>query len=234
MLKKIWLNIKLFFFYLTQGMIAADKVIRSDKGTEASPVGGIEQQKEEHNVLKDLLRGEITDEVRELRHEMYYSERKSHEYSYNGGGRAKKNSIFDYTGNIEKSDGYKVRLVQENKEIVNGLSEQGITVHGQNCNIDSEQLSKINLTSKYNMKYLIDIEREFTPRFRLEMYTTKIVVKDVDDTHAILDLYVPQYKQQFNNISKLFQSELDRIYLGDKRSDILQFKKLSFTTYNSI
>ena len=57
-------------------------------------------QDEENNVLHDLLRGEVTQEVRELRHEMYYAERESHKYKYTGNGTAvKKNSLYD-GGNI--------------------------------------------------------------------------------------------------------------------------------------
>jgi len=232
MLKKIWLNIKIFFFYIIQGLISADKTIMSSQNTNTQPMGGIEEQKEEHNVIKDLLRGVITEEVRELRHEMYYSERKSHEFTYGGGGRAKKNSIFDYTGNIEKSDGHSVKIVQENKEIINGLSQEGIVVHGTDVNIDAKLQGGVSTTKKLDSKYTINIERDFMPRFLIERYATKLVVKDIDENNTILDIYVPIYKQQFNNISKLFQSELDRIYQGDKRSDIIEFDKLSFVTKN--
>ena len=226
-----WDRIRIGFHYLIQGMISGDKVIKSGTGDDAAPVGGIEQQQEQQSVYKDLLKGEITQEVKELRHQMYFVERKSHEYEYNGGGHAKKrNNMFGYTGNVETSDGYKVKLVQDNKQVINGLDKEGVHIVGKEVILDESLKKGFNISDGINAEYTVHCERDYYPRFRIERYTTKLVVKDVDDTHAIVDFYVPQYRQQFNNISKLFQAELDRIYQGDVRSDLVQFDKIWFKT----
>ena len=233
-LKKIWFNIKLLWYYLIQAIIGADRIISSGQKENISPNSGIEQQQEQQSVLKDLLRGEVTEEVKELRHEMYYSERKSHEYVYNGGGHAKKNTMFDYSGSIENSDGNPLKLVLVNKQIVKGLNDEGIHIFGKEFAVDETLTGNFKIASSTgDEKYSFEIERNFYPRFKLEKYTQKLVVKDTQkEGKAILDLYVSQYKKQFDNISQMFQSELDRIYQGDKRSEILQFDKLSFTTMN--
>lgn len=232
-MRKLWLNIKIFFESLAWGMRGGDKLLTaSNKENEGGDIAGIEQQKEAHNVYADLLRGEVTQEVKELRHEMYYSERKSHDYVYAGGGHAvKKNQVFDYNGNIETSDGFKVQIVQENKEDASSLIENGIYNMGTNAEFDERAKGDLRLKEKRN--FTIEIKRDFFPSFRLEQYATKIVVKRINDSHVILDIYVSADRRQFDNVHKLFLKSIEKIYMGDKRSDIVDFNELNFITSNA-
>ena len=69
----------------------------------------------------------LTQEVIELRHEMYFAERASKKYKYTGNGRAvKMNDIIKYNGNLETSDGLDISIVQENKEDVGSLLDYEI------------------------------------------------------------------------------------------------------------
>ena len=87
-MKRIWANIRIFLHYLFAGMVSADKEISNgEKNSSASDGVGIEQKKEVDNVYSQMLRGEVTEEVKELRYEMYQADRKSHDYVYSGGGR---------------------------------------------------------------------------------------------------------------------------------------------------
>lgn len=86
-MKRIWANIRIFLHYLFAGMVSADKEISNgEKNSSASDGVGIEQKKEVDNVYSQMLRGEVTEEVKELRYEMYQADRKSHDYVYSGGG----------------------------------------------------------------------------------------------------------------------------------------------------
>lgn len=232
-MKKLWKNIKLFFISLSFGLRGADKLITgSNKETDGSELIGIEQQKEEESVYADLLRGEVTQEVRELRHNMYYAERKSHDFEWNGGGRAvKKNDMFGYSGKVFQTDGYSIRIVQENKEDPGSLSENGIYSHGEKVFLEGE-MSQYEDFYKKKRDFTIKIERDFLPSFKIEQYATKLVVKKCGND-TILDLYVPLYRQQFNNVSKLFSKEMEKIYMGNKRSDVVTFNSLSFVSYNA-
>lgn len=232
-MRKIWNAIKLFFISLAWGMKGADKLLSvSNKDNEGGDLAGIEQQKAQENVYANLLRGEVTQEVKELRHEMYYAERKSHDYVYAGGGHAqKRNDIFDYSGNIETSDGFKVQIVQENKEDASSLIENGIYSTGTEVEFDEK--AKGDLRLKEQRKFTIMIKRDFFPSFRLEQYATKLVVKRIDEKHALLDIYVPDGRKQFDNVHKLFLKSVEKIYMGDKRSDIVDFQALSFISSNA-
>lgn len=234
-MRKFWLKIKLTFFYLFQGLISADKLIRNNKEDEINVNSNIEQQVEQQSVFKDLLKGELTEEVKELRHEMYYSERKSCEYVYNGGGNAKKNKFFDYKGSVENSDGNPVTIVLINKQIINGLCDDGVAVMGNQAAVSTELQGEFKMPiSNGKERYSFEIERNFIPRFKIEKYTTKLVVKNVVEKKgkSLLDFYIPEYRQQFNNITKFLQSELDKIYQGNYKSDLTDFNKISFITKN--
>lgn len=232
-MKRLWTNIRLFFISLAWGMRGADKIIStSNKEADGSDLAGVEQHKETESVYADLLRGEVTQEVKELRHEMYYAERKSHEYDYGGNGRAiKRNDIFDYNGNIEKSDGFKIEIVQDNKEDPSSLMECGIFCNGEKVDLSEEAIRDLRVKDKRD--FTIVIGRDFMPSFRLEQYATKLVVKRIDKEHVLLDIYVPKYTKQFDNSSKLFVSAIEKIYMGDKRSGIIDFDTLEFTSYNA-
>ena len=236
-MRKFWNRIKLFFVSLAFGMRGADKLMSgSNKETDGSDFVGIEQQKEEESVYADLLRGEVTQEVRELRHNMYYAERKSHGFEWSGGGRAeKKTDMFDYSGKIYNTDPeYKVLLIQENKEDMSSLMENGIYATGEKVAL-SKSGEFFTDVRKDKRDFTIKIERGFIPPFRIEQYATKIIVKKNRNVpnDIILDIYVPLYRKQFDNNSKLFVREMEKIYMGDKRSDVVSFDKLSFITYNA-
>ena len=231
MFKKIFNKIRITFYYLIQGLISGDKIIRNGEGGDSSFIGGIEQQQEQQSVYKDLLRGEITQEVIELRHQSYFAERESHKYEYSGGGNAKKkNRMFESCElNVEQSDGYDVKLVQENGIIMKSLDEEGIHVEENGVSFDAKYLGAYTPASLDN-EYRIHCERDFFPRFRIEKYTTQVVVKNVDNEHALVDFYLPQERQQFNNVTKFLQSELSKIYQGFVRSDLIKFDKIWFET----
>lgn len=229
-MKNLWFKIRMFFAYLFIGMRSAD-----DKLTVGEKVGGddgitINQQQETKNLYAALLRGEITQEVIEARHEMYYAERRSHDYIYNGGGRAAKlNKVFDYNGNVENSDGHRVQIVQDNKLDMANYEDYGIDINYKEAGIKYGTIKNEDISKK---EYTIKILRDFVPKFRLEEFCTKIVVK-ICDEKRIIDLYFSKYPIEFNRPSRMFVNALTEIYMGDTRSELLDFEGLYFVTKNA-
>ena len=101
-MKKLLLRIKVwlcytgyffnsFFYGLASAMKQGDKMLStSQKGEADDNQVGIEQHVKQDNVFSDLIRGIVTERVKEARHELYLAERKSYGYEYAGGGRARK------------------------------------------------------------------------------------------------------------------------------------------------
>ena len=219
MLKKIYSKIRSFMFYLFWGLKSADKIAFTTKENSLNDGSVLEQQNEDNVVYKDLLRGEVTQEVKELRHEMYFSERKSHKYKYLGNGIVtKKNDIFDYPGKIDKTDGFPLQILQPNIEDTGTLSEN---------------LAESDYRLKNKKEFTIDIERDFIPRFRLEEFTNKLVVKRINETAVMLDFYTPIYNSQFNTVHKLFLKEIEKIYMGNVRSDVIDLKQVEFISFRA-
>ena len=226
-MKKLWTDIKIFLTYLFMGLRAAD-----DKLTVGNKSGDdgitINQQQETKNLYAALLRGEITQEVIEARHEMYYAERRSHDYIYNGGGHAKKlNDVFDYDGNIENSDGHRVQIVQDNRLDMASNEDYGIDIEKSGKDYGTIKMEDIS-KKEYTIKILYD----FVPKFRLEEYCTKIVVK-ICDEKRIVDLYFSKYPAEFYRPSRMFVNALTAVYMGDTRSELLDIDSISFITKNA-
>ena len=232
-MKKLWLNIRIFFTLLFKGLKNANDIaFTGNKDTDVGNGSSIEQQKEVQSVYKDMLKGEITQEVIELRHEMYFAERASKKYKYTGNGRAAKmNDIIKYNGNLETSDGLDISIVQENKEDVGSLLDYEIYNIGNEVALGEK--SQGDLSKSKQKKFTINIKRDFLAKFNIEQYTEKIVIKQLNDDESIIDIYVYQYMKQFNNIHKLFLKQIEQIYTGDIRNDIIEFNSISFITNNA-
>ena len=232
-MKKLWLNIRIFFTLLFKGLKNANDIaFTGNKDTDVGNGSSIEQQKEVQSVYKDMLKGEITQEVIELRHEMYFAERASKKYKYTGNGRAvKMNDIIKYNGDLETSDGLDISIVQENKEDVGSLLDYEIYNIGNEVELGEK--SQGDLSKSKQKKFTINIKRDFLAQFNIEQYTEKIVIKQLNDDESIIDIYVNQYMKQFNNIHKLFLKQIEQIYTGDIRNDIIEFNSLSFITNNA-
>ena len=232
-MKKLWLNIRIFFTLLFKGLKNANDIaFTGNKDTDVGNGSSIEQQKEVQSVYKDMLKGEITQEVIELRHEMYFAERASKKYKYTGNGRAvKMNDIIKYNGDLETSDGLDISIVQENKEDVGSLLDYEIYNIGNEVALGEK--SQGDLSKSKQKKFTINIKRDFLAKFNIEQYTEKIVIKQLNDDESIIDIYVNQYMKQFNNIHKLFLKQIEQIYTGDIRNDIIEFNSIYFITNNA-
>lgn len=232
-MKKLWLNIRIFFTLLFKGLKNANDIaFTGNKDTDVGNGSSIEQQKEVQSVYKDMLKGEITQEVIELRHEMYFAERASKKYKYTGNGRAvKMNDIIKYNGDLETSDGLDISIVQENKEDIGSLLDYEIYNIGNEVALGEKSQGDLNKVKE--KKFTIKIKRDFLAKFNIEQYTEKIVIKQLNDDESIIDIYVYQYMKQFNNIHKLFLKQIEQIYTGDIRNDIIEFNSISFITNNA-
>lgn len=213
-------KIRVFFLSIFFSFKKIDNLlVNSNKETDNKIDGSlsIEQESESKSVYDDLLRGEVTERVRELRHEMYYSERKSKEYLYIGNGLVKKNTMFDYTGKIDRTEDLKIFLVQENKVITSSFSD---------FNDESDFRNK----SESEKERVLKVERDFIPRFRLENYTNKIVVKQINEEKYLIDFYVSAYEGKWEPTRRMFHKEMDRIYQGYLDNHTTDIHKIKFTT----
>lgn len=236
--KKIKTEATLLWHSLFHGMAAADAVMTQQTG------GGngveINQQVKGGGVLQDLLDQKETQQVVEIRDKYYRILKEADKYSVTVTGNvgedgiddenammfatAKKKTIADFMKHppVFEEKGYTLRTIQDNKHIANN---NGII--GLNETIESNYFS----TGLYDYQTTLTVERgEFIPRFELDKFVTRMVVKNQDGTdRAHVDFYLPTIASQFGKIDAILIANLNRM-IAEKnfRSDIVDFKTIEW------
>ena len=215
-------NCKILWHSLFMGIKNADVLITTNQknndasGYEIPENGG-------GGVYKDLLEQKVTQEVEELRYVSYHVANESKKYRYVGNGNAiKKNEseLKERHIKVDESDELPIVLIQDN----NVVCEDVYTL-----------LKEVDVkdNKKQRSEYTVKIVRDFVPRFYIEDYITKVVVKDANDNY-VLDLYCSQYPRQFNEKKdKAFLSEIKNIKNGKIKNDIIDFQKISWVSSNA-
>lgn len=223
MFKKIYKKIKLFWYSLFFGMKGVDNLLTTNQKEQNGSILEISEDGG-GGVFKDILEQKVTQEVEELRYTSYKVANESKKYRYIGNGKVVKKTETQLTekhGLIDESDNLPIILIQDNSII---------------CEDILTSLNEIN--QKENKKvfydYKLKIKRNILPRFRIENYIKKLVLKEADGNYVI-DLYCSKYPSQFSERKdKSFLSELKKIQNKEVRnSDILDFEELSFITNNA-
>lgn len=225
-LTNIYRNIYLFFSNLTLATKNVGDEIFTQVDNESSGISIAQDATQgTHALSKALLRGELTEEVKQLRYRTYKVDRESKKYKYYAPTLAlkRKNGKDNKFISYDKSDGLDVITIQDCHPIGENVTD---AIH----QIEDGGRGKAE-------KYNIEIERNFVPRFRLEEFLKRLVVKRFDETHAILDFYFSMYPERFFRTSddksfrsKAFIHEIENIRDNGLRSDILLMEKLRFVT----
>ena len=225
-LNKIRFNCSILFNSWFRGMKSADDKTMGVMKEGKSVDNAIEEQIQEQGVLNDLLRGEVTQEVMELRDSNYRVLKHADDYSYLGNGNVVKKvqNMLQQDLKVFNPEEYKILVIQDNKLIVKGVIEAS-----ESYNLDKEGDT---VKDDNNISYTIKIERDVFPRFLIEKYVKKIVVRESDDEHKLtIDLYCSSYARQFNPTDSLFINEMMNIYGKKvKNIDTVDIDALEFVT----
>ena len=218
----------MLWYGLIYGMKSTEDMFFHQSGVSLDGGTTINQPVSEHSVSKALLRGELTQEVLELRYRTYTVSQEAKTYNYYSPKLAKKKNINDYKyieDSILNDKEYEIITIQENHIDVENVTDA---------------LNRMDDTYIFTEKpdtYRIKIERDnnLIPRFKIENFITKIVVKKVidDENSAILDLYVSKYPDKKKKLSNMFIMEMENVKNYSGNTDILDIERLYFETYNA-
>ena len=227
----LWNRFQFFIMNLAAASKNTETQVLTQGGVDSTGGGMVVVQDVKqgaHALSKALLRGELTEEVKQLRYRNYKVDREAKKYKYFAPTLAlkkkegKDNKFISY----DKSDGLEVITIQYNYP----LTEDILDAINQ---IEDGGRGK-------GPKYKIEIERIFRPRFKVEEFLKKVVVKRLDETHAILDLYFSKYPERFFRTSndksfrsKVFIHEIENIRDNEIKSDMLEMARLRFVTKNA-
>lgn len=208
-------KLQLFFYSLFYGIKATEDVVFHQNGIKNNTGSSVIKEIEDQRVSKALLKGEITQQVEELRYRTYKVDNESKQYEYYAPTLAlKKNGQDTKFMKYDDSDGLELITIQPNEAMVETV-EDGF-----------EQLGGRGNATEYRIK----ITRNFTPRYKIEEYMTRIDIKKLDDVHVILDMYFSKYPNISDFKSKGFIREIEKIRDEKIKSDILDYDEISFIT----
>lgn len=243
-------NAKLLLHGLFRGMKTADNVISQQASYGTSDHTEINQQQEFDNVFNDLIRGEETQRVKEMRDEYYrtINEASKIHVDINGAdaeslandfdnpditltATSKKKTALDFVCKIDvyNPENLHLKCIQDNMLIQNESNFYADSI---------EYFKEDDYSSIFNIK-----RDGFLPRFKLEDYANKLVVRVIDDRTSYLDFYVSIYANQFGFVinpltkkvkkdnSALLISELNRLLKHEIRtSDVVDLSEITFST----
>ena len=212
--KKFFLNL---WYGLPFGLKAADTEIMGSKEDLGEGVH-VNEQISDGRVAKHLLKGEITQEVEELRYRTYKVDREAKNYSYLGNGVAIKKDE-----DIKETNKTYFRFTQEND------------------NICETVLESLNQVGNYGVeKYRLEIDYKDFVRFKIEKFATKIDV-DINEQVGKIEttLHFNTEPNPYDATSMPFINELKKLFnvrdnYSISRNEILSsILNISFSTYKA-
>lgn len=219
------------------GLKAADDVVVSSDESASNKIE-IVQEKGSDSVFQDFLVGKETKRVIEYR-DSYYRDFIASDHLnvklFNvddeskplyGEATPKKLSDYLIKGNYYNPEKTNICVVQDNRIIG---SQGTILSNTENTEALVNDLNKGKLKSISTIEIIRD---EFIPRFKIEDYASKIVVRECNEKNKwFIDIYTTKYASQFGKIDALYIAELNRIYTESlKRSDTTDILGVKFVT----
>lgn len=210
--------------------LALHNVEKNALSQEANDLSDSTQQVQRHKagMLSDsLLRGEITEEVKLLRHRMYKILDESSKVGVKFRKDANGNLIYELVNRVlvpsklkgDPFDTYKIELVVDNTSISEGLGLTNDSLHPDDAEVD---------------KQIVCTRDGVTPKFKLERYCNKMFVRYIENDERLLEFYIPKYVDHYNRRTTFLISELKKLIEAPRYSDILDIKSVAFITFNAI
>lgn len=213
---RIWNKLKSFIYAVPFGMKGAESVIMGDGKGESSDGTVISHEVDEERLSHGLIKGEVTQEVADLRYRTYKVDKEASKYEYIGGGLAVK----DESRVADNTNKKRFRFTQANKLNYGGVYE-------------GYEYADVN------NRHIFEIAYNSTVRFKLEKYITEIdVLIDNEKGEALTTMHFSLHATPNDVTSKAFINELLKIVpqnrYGDPRSEILDtMESLAFSTYKA-
>jgi hypothetical protein len=226
-----WLKRKMALLALATAKVENSTL--NDLGEESNNNISMNQRINQGNLMDSLINGEVTQEVENLRWRMYKINEAAKKLSYN----IETDTITKTTPvNLSKidRDNYDLPLefIKLNDKDVVSISDM---LEQLNVSKDNVEVDKFDYDlSKSSDDGNILIEYNFTPKFKLVDYFTRVNVLTINDEEKLLEFYVSKYPDPHNKKSSLLISELKRVIKNPQFSKFLEFKSMSFITMEDV
>ena len=235
-LKKLSANARILWHSLFYGMKAADVAMQSQASGEE---GGTEinQKVKPTGAFADMLEQKVTKEVEELRDKHYRVLKEADKYAPGTlslqevdiiNEKGEEETIVVFSGNVkkktkadfikhppvfEKQGSYILRVIQDVK-------------HYEKSSMFTNDVPR----GLYDFDTNITIRRDIIPRFEIEKFAKRVVVRNIIDTdRAEVDIYLPTEPGQFSKIDAILVSNLHQMFDSkNMKSDITDITELEW------
>lgn len=232
-------------------------ILGQDGGSDIASINQVQRHRQ--GTLADALtRGEITQEVKDLRWRMYKVLDESKNFKTNVIGYDEDGyPITETVGfnpsvglskiKLDEFDDYKLELVVNNDEVTLGSFLEGIEeVNPEDIvtsvdldgnptatigTIKTEQADEVESANK--VERVITCVRDFRPKFQIENFAKKMNVRTISETEKLLEFYVSKYSDEDNRKSSLFLSEIKKAMKNPRATDFLDILSVTFVSYNT-
>lgn len=257
-----WVRKNLAAFALATASVEKDSLRNSSIELEGS-IGQV--QRHNQGTLADALdRGEITQEVKELRwrlfkvleasDKMVINSLSVDEEGYHDLNVKKSTSATIKSGlkkvKMDNHDDYPLEMVIDNKEItlsstdiISNDSIEEYNLDERSESVKSDDNSKTTTIGEIdNDKYQSNIKtdkpvkivRDLRPKFEIENFTNKLNVRIINERERLLEFYVSIYPDEYDRKTRLFLSEIQKAIKNPRASNMLDILGVGFTTYKDI
>jgi len=232
-------------------------IMSQDGGVDVGSTNQVQRHRQ--GTLADALtRGEITQEVKELRWRMYKVLDESKNFKttivgYDEDGFPITESVaFNSSAGLSKIkiddfDDYKLELVVNNDEItlgtfLEGIEEVDVLNVEKDVDLDGNPTATIGtmtteqaeeVESNNKTERVITCVRDFRPKFQIEKFAKKMNVRTISETEKLLEFYVSKYSDEDNRKSALFLSEIKKAMKNPRVCDFLDILSVTFVSYNT-
>lgn len=203
--------VRVFFISLIYGLKNTETDILTTKTESSEPIS-INQTQEMNKLGEALLKGEVTEEVEMLRDRVYWVSEESDKYetiiNTTGVAKAKKkDTLIHKTPTVFNEGDFIIEIVMNNIPVSAGVSQD-------------------------KPSYPLNFEYEQTPKFILERYVNKLVIRS-KGSYLFMDLYVPKYTDSYNRLERIFDNEINKIKLKRGNPQNVKFDTIKFITKNA-
>lgn len=251
-----WLKRKAAIMSLALASVEKNALGQSKDGLDKSI--NQERRHTEGTLADALKQGKITQEVMDLRWRTYKIMRASEGYTTEITGTDSNGNYITKTKKLDKTkglskvkldsfDSYPLELVVDNTELASGGNEamdnnfiklydnlvfsvdkdgDEIATHGE---IKSSEFFSTNKSEKP-----VTIGRMFIPKFEIETYTTKLVVRKINETERLLEFYISKYPDIDDKKTTLLISDIKKAIINPLAATFLEIKEVGFVTHKTL
>lgn len=198
--------------------IALSNVEKTFLAQDGKPMDETTKQERRHNqgtLADNLMRGELTKEVKDLRWRTYKILKNMKGMKVTHEMEIKKDDFSRVK--LDPIDPYEVEMVIANEteaSSIDAVNAADISAYDYFVSLKNDKPIKIN--------------RSFFPKFYLENFTTQLNVLKVSETERLLEFYVSIYPDEYNKTLNLFLKEIKKVMDGTKSHRFLEMEEVGF------